>query len=142
MAKKAKRKHTPRRPRVTYDEAGYITSRELTPEEWKSIQTQQAELAKARRILDRTAAIRDGLVPPPWAEKLLRPINAKPTDRKEGPKERRVKAIFHKLWPNGFPPELSKPDIVKAIGDAYGNQYNKETVSRQTILRSLGFLLR
>ncbi len=67
-----------------------------------------AELAKDRKIIDRALAIRDGLIPPPWAEKLIKAASTKsnPKTRRRWQVER-VVPILLKLWPpNGLPPPV------------------------------------
>jgi hypothetical protein len=100
-------------------------------------------LAKARKAIHFHLAIRDGLIPPPWAEELLKAVKPKPEMSREGWQERRVKAIACELWPpdGKHPPDLGKPEIIKKIGDAYENKY-KGKVGRNTILRSQGLLRR
>jgi hypothetical protein len=116
----------------------------LTPEQRDFFRRMQVEnleeatrLDKAAKNIDRYIAIRDGLIPPLWAEKLLKAATKGSKDRKEGPKEARVNLIARGFWPpNGKPPaSLSNPDIVQQVGDAYEKQ-DGLTVDRTTILRS------
>ncbi|MCD9821618.1 hypothetical protein [Bradyrhizobium japonicum] len=103
---------------------------------------QAARLDKAGKVIDRANAIRDGLIPPPWAEQLLKPASIKTKTKKEGPKERRVKTLARGIWPpdGNPPPELSPGEIIKEIGKAC--QKGEVVSSRQTILRALGRLPR
>lgn len=116
----------------------------LTPEQRAAFQRMMAEkfeqaarLDKAAKNIDRYIAIRDGLIPPPWAEKLVKAASNRSKSRKEGPKEGRINSIARGIWPpNGKPPaNLPNPDIVQQVGDAYEKHYGL-TVDRTTILRS------
>jgi hypothetical protein len=116
----------------------------LTPEQRAAFQRMMTEeleqatrLDKAAKAMDRALAIRDGLIPPPWAEKLDKPANTKAKAKKEGPKERLVNLIARGFWPpDGKPPaNLPNPDILQKVGDAYQKLYGV-TVDRTTILRS------
>jgi hypothetical protein len=144
---KAKRDgNTPEQPTAT----GRLV---LTPEQRSAFQRmvaekfeQAARLNKAAKNIDRVLAIRDGLIPPPWAKKLVKPdrtkskarkkVNTEPA-RKEGPKEARINLIACRFWPpDGKPPaSVDDPQIVKKVGDAYQKQHG-HTVHRTTILRS------
>jgi hypothetical protein len=121
----------------------------LTPEQRAAFQRmmsekleQAARLDMAAKAIDRALAIRDGLIPPPWAEKLLKPASTKSKARKadtepEGPKEARINLIARRFWPpDGRPPaNLSDAEIVKKVGNDYEKQHG-HTVNRTTILRS------
>jgi hypothetical protein len=110
---------------------------------------QQARLDKARKALDRRMDIRDGLIRPPWWEK---PKPASTKKKKAGkvstppfrPQANLILGIAREVlkWPDGKPPpELSKPEIVKLIGDAYQVRHGSE-VPRNTILRAFGLVER
>jgi hypothetical protein len=89
----------------------------LTPEQRAAFQRmmsekleQAARLDKAARAIDRTLAIRDGLIPPPWAEKLRQPAEkAKAKSNSEmklGWQVRRAIPILIELYPpTGIPPD-------------------------------------
>ena len=124
----------------------------LTPEQRAAFQRMMEEAArldKAAKAIDRAIAIQGGLVPPPWAEKLLKPAiepkHEAPSRKKEGWQERRVKPMLCKLWPpNGIPPASLPPkDIVKQFDDEYQKQHGrKSAIHRNTILRHAGRLPR
>lgn len=121
---------------------------------------ESAKLDKARKAIDRAIAIREGLIPPPWAEKLLKPaseskVKPKPaTERKAKPRpepepeeklgwqERRVIPILRKLWPpNGQPPaNLLQKDVVEKVNDIYKPLHDGHLVSRTTIFRVINLL--
>jgi hypothetical protein len=104
---------------------------------------QAAQVDKAAKNIDRALAIRDGLIPPPWAEKLLKPASTKSKTRKanserpEGPKEGPINLIARRFWPpDGKPPaSVTDPEIVKKVGDEYQKKHGR-SVDRTTILRS------
>ncbi|QHO78197.1 hypothetical protein ACH79_42080 [Bradyrhizobium sp. CCBAU 051011] len=127
MGKKAAKHYTP--------EERAAISRRLTAEEIAVLKEERAKQEKGAKIIDRAIGVEAGLIPPPWAEKLLATTEAK--TRKEGPKERRVNLISRGYWPpEGKPPaKLSNADIVKKVGDAYHKRYG-HAVDRTTILRS------
>jgi hypothetical protein len=117
---------------------------DYTPEQLaivKRMAAAEAEADKARKVIDRAQAIRDGQIAPPWAEQLIKatPKRAKRAKAKEGPKEKRINEIARSLPHGGR--NLSDPEIVKVIGDNYQKQH-KQTIHRTTILRSLGRLPR
>jgi hypothetical protein len=73
----------------------------------------------------------------------IKPASTKSKTRKadtepEGPKEARINSIARRFWPpDGKPPaNLSNPDIVRQVGDAYEKQRDGLTVDRTTMLRS------
>jgi hypothetical protein len=90
-----------------------------------------AELDKARKTIDRINAIRDGLIPPPWAEKLLNPANerkAKPASkRKAKPRskpqvDRAIPILIELHPPSGIPPahillKTTTADVNKVIAE-------------------------
>jgi hypothetical protein len=71
-----------------------------------------AKLDKMHERLDRYIAIGEGLIPPPWAEKLLKPAaerKAKPkpkSEKKPGPAVRQAISILIEVYPpTGIPPD-------------------------------------
>lgn len=98
---KAVKKHTRRRrvaPPREIPEARSLILPRLSADERARIQKQQAELAKARGAIDRTNAIRDGLIPPPWVKK--------PKQKDDGRQIQRIKEAL----PRAYPPEGNVPD--------------------------------
>jgi hypothetical protein len=112
-----------------------------TPEQQRAIKRMK-ECRAFADIIDRAAAIRDGLI--------LRELHkhkgttkskAKPK-LPEGAKSRAIRAIAQEkgLWTpdSGFSSPLLQPELVRQIGNAYEKRYGGATVSRNQILRALG----
>jgi hypothetical protein len=73
---------------------------------------ERARLEKERKTIDRAIAIRDGLIPPPWAEKLFKAASERKAELKSKPEEKRrhpqmdraITILIEKFGPTGIPP--------------------------------------
>lgn len=116
----------------------------LTPEQRAAFQRMMAEkfeqaarLDKAAKAIDRAIAIRDGLIPPPWAEQLLKLASqpkAEPKHTRKGRQMSRVRPLVRKM----FPPDGIAPDDVKTWQAVREVQKKLPDVSRDVIERAIG----
>jgi hypothetical protein len=113
--------------------------------EWLAREAAAAsERERWRRAIDRANAIRDGLIPPPWAEKLLlkEPTPQSKLGRRLGWKERHVLPILCKYFPPDGKPQSLSPQEIQKIRNDFAKQFKGESVSAKTVRRSAGLLPR
>src|SRR6267142_2159739 len=94
----------------------------IPPELWEQIRAEQAQADKARKIIARAIAIRDGLIPPPWMKK------TKSKSPSEGWQERLALPIMRALWPpHGVPPKkLSQKAALAQVNEIFEPKYGRE----------------
>jgi hypothetical protein len=102
-----------------------------TPEQRAAALQKKCELDKGLKLIDRASAIRDGLIPPPWAEKLLKTatapkakskkVEAVETEKVEPKKERHtfwkdpVDRVLRENFPHDSAKNFSPKDVVKKV---------------------------
>ncbi|MHC2412893.1 hypothetical protein ACVJGC_005484 [Bradyrhizobium diazoefficiens] len=115
----------------------------LSKREWERVRAEQAELAKARKTIDRANAIVDGLIQPPW---MMKPkpvsqlkIKSSSSKQRTGRQMPRLLPLLHELYPpNGIPPGRTK---TVAIVQRVQNEFEKRgwgTIGRDTIEHAIG----
>jgi hypothetical protein len=122
-----------------YDADGRIVSVPIPPELWEQIRAEQAQADKARKIIARAIAIRDGLIPPPWMKKTKSKAPSK------GWQQDRALPIMRALWPpHGMPPKahgkppkkLLQKAALAQLNEIFRPQYGYD-LSRPTFIRAL-----
>ena len=104
------------------------------PEYWARARAEAAELAKARKTLDRMMAIEAGLIAPPWVDKLIGQLKSKTRKGRLSPTE----IVAHEIFPPRVaPPTVSTPDAVKMLCDELIRR-NIKIRSPDTLKRAIG----
>jgi hypothetical protein len=140
---------------------GYYTPKQLaairkkvavnyTPEQLAAMQRimakhspeERAKLDMMHERLDHAIAVSAGLIPPPWAEKLLKPATepkGKPKRTRKGKQMSRLLPVLRDLYPpDGMPPDHVKTvKVVQTVLDEYKARKMGE-VSRDVIERAIG----
>jgi hypothetical protein len=119
------------------------------PERWAAARAEAAELDKARKVIDRAIAIRDGLTTPPWAERAINDLRELTPSLKPSappvagppriqPQRARVARALQELFAGEVPSkaELSNHKLIKRVhGRLADDGSNRPNPSRDTILR-------
>jgi hypothetical protein len=139
---KAGRKSTPSKNARRADaEQRYPVLRPRSPEDWAAAEQRLrdagwwvptpenlAEADKARKVLDRAAAIEAGYIAPPWMKK-----------KAEGPKVARVKQVLPEVFPpNGRPPRDMPEKAIRELIDAAFDKRGWPHAKRDVIARAAG----